>query len=279
MPRVDFVIVSEARTGSNLLMYAVADHPEVICYGECFSEHSNEYYRTHIDSSHRAWHLVRGGIHQEFLPEFDIDTPAQTVLEQFIYRRDYPDQIRAVGFKYQWFQGRPASPWSATRSLLGEMPDLRVIHLHRQNLLEQIASARLARATKQWVVWDEQGLPAEQPKIHLPVAVVQAFFVDQSRNLKFIAEHFRSHRYLRVSYEELVSNFAAHYEEIQQFLELTIHPVPKPRTLKQSRLRMRDAIENYAELQGAFAHTPWADFFDQDVSVVTPSVPSPSVRG
>ncbi len=261
-----FVLVSEARTGSNLLMYAIADHPEVICYGECFREHSNEHFRTHIDGSPHAWHRVRGGIHHELLPEFDIDIPARTVLEEYIYRSDYPAGKRAVGFKYQWFQGRPASPWSTTRGLLQELADLRIIHLHRQNLLEQIASARLAQATKQWIVSHESDLPVDPPKIHLPVSRVEAFFADQSRNLKLIAEHFRSHRYLRLSYEDLVSDFAQRYEEVQQFLSLTIHAPPPPRTIKQSRQRMPDAIENYGELKAAFVNTPWAGFFREDDS-------------
>jgi LPS sulfotransferase NodH len=105
--------------------------------------------------------------------------------------------------------------------------------------------------------------PSSRPPlepIHLTPDQCRSYFqmlqADRDRTEAFFA-----HRpMLRVDFEDLTIDPSAELTRIQAFLGVRF-PLRAPAFKKQATRPLRDRIANYAELEAAFADTPWAVFF------------------
>ena len=132
-----FVIISYLRSGTHLLRTALESHPSIRCQTEVFNSDNPN------------------------LP-YGLETPTQAVLDKWVYSNIAPE-ISRVGFVLQAyhpnalkaFPGIRANPrWSNIWDILMSMPDLKVIHLRRRNLLRRHLSHVQARASDQWHNWN-----------------------------------------------------------------------------------------------------------------------------
>ncbi len=102
-----FVIVSDSRTGSTLLMQLLKIHPEIICFGE-------EFKKLNGKSCRRKWSEIF---------------------------RNRPREVRWVGFKL--FYNHPSdSEDKKVWEFIEKDQDIVIIHLTRRNILRPLQTNR-----------------------------------------------------------------------------------------------------------------------------------------
>jgi len=118
-PATRFVILSSARTGSNLLQTMLSSHEQIASYGELFNQD---------DPGRILWNNPRPSSAEDVALR---DADPCGFLERRVFA--VPRSVRAVGFKLFYFHA-PDGPWSAIWPYLRSMPGLRVIHIRRINI-------------------------------------------------------------------------------------------------------------------------------------------------
>lgn len=281
-----FIILSDARTGSNLLQQALNSHPSIICFREIFNL-DPEY----IDYDVEGWDPRSPG---------DLDL-RQRDLRGFLQRRvfgEHDERVRAVGFKFHydhfWFSD------DLLPALTGDHA-LKVIHLRRLNQFRMLVSLKMVEQTGEWMRHDEAQLkrqtlarkltpanvakaitrPAESvrrirrflaPAQPPPVAEKTALTIthDECARFFFRANHqithfgglFAGHPTLDLAYEAMVAGPRAELARAQEFLGAPLAELSW--TLRrQNPEPLRDLVANYDELKAAFAGTEQAAFFDE----------------
>ncbi len=250
-PTVHFVLLCHARTGSNLVLRSLEQHPEIRMLGEVFHPNEasrrenalqviakNEYYRTGEDGA--------------------------AYLEREVFLTDPPPPVRACGFKQFFDYARDDVHMRASWDYLAAHRELRIIRLTRRNLLESLISLHVAEKTDQWVhpgplrEWrrkdlDPFVLDSEACRIH---------FDYRTRKNAWADDVFRDHPTLRLEYEsDLEARFPDAMSRIFEFLDVAHRPA-KPRLRKQRTKTPAQQLANYEELRRYFRDTPYAAFFE-----------------
>ncbi len=125
-----FVVVTRARTGSNLLISLLNSHPQVDARGEMFREMKGQSVESRLDR---------------------------------VFRRR-PRRIEAVGFKifyYHPLDDHHSQVWDR----LCSMDDLYILHLKRRNVLRTVTSRKLAGSTDIWLDKGRGGSTKEKPAV------------------------------------------------------------------------------------------------------------------
>lgn len=269
---VRFIILSGARTGSNMLASALDGSPNIVCFRETFN--------TRVD--HIDFHV----------DGYDDDSAEDRALRdsdfrEFLRRRifcDHGGRVQAVGFKM------PHTQFWAFPGLLEWLvddTDLRVLHLKRRNLLRMLVSLRIAQETGFWVDARERRLrrrlvgasmrtadrlwglfsptraPWRSPRPRLVLAEVECreFFDRVEQDDAAYAHRFGDHQQLALYYEDLVNDQEETLSQVQDFLGVAPGRLA-PTTRRQNPEPLAELIENYDELYKAFKSTPHASFFD-----------------
>jgi len=255
-----FVIISHLRSGTHLLRTMLESHPAIVCQSEVFNSDDPN------------------------LP-FPLTLSSREILDGWVFRKSEP-AIECAGFVLQVYHpmGLRAFPgirenpnWLDVWDLLENTPDLKVIHLKRENLLRRHLSHLMARQTGAWHQWDEERVEAVT-HLHPPVYASQAVenrsmirldadrlqldFEDIERLHERARERFRSRAYFPLSYESLCADPGTQAVQLQDFLgveQKSLHAAVK----KIEQRRLADSIANYRELKRQFSETRWAVFFDE----------------
>ena len=225
-----FIILTRARSGSNLLSSYLNSHPNIRADGEIFESLQG---RRHVD-----------------------------ILRKTFARQ--PFYVRAKGFKLFYdhpYDGDGGALWRDLESFGG----LRVIHLKRDNILHTLVSYKLAAQTNDWIRLQKHRSTQRGKSVmsvsFTPEELASGF--EQTRIWQRSAdERFPKTSVLTVTYEDLVADRDATFRRICAFLKVAYRP-PKTYLLKQNRQTMRQTVSNYDELKSAFAATEWASFFDE----------------
>jgi len=220
-----FVIVSRARTGSNLLVSLLNSHPQVDARGELLRELRGASVEARLDH---------------------------------IYGRK-PRRIQAVGFKlfyYHPLDDRQAPVWARLR----ETDELHVLHLKRRNVLRTLTSRKLASTTNVWLDRGETGPIRDKPMVRFSPDELGRAFEQNDVWEAACDREFRNHHMMGLYYEELVSHPAV-LERVVEFLG--VPPRQLHTSLHQQNPEHLSAlITDYEELQRAFQRSRWASFFD-----------------
>lgn len=226
-----FVIVADLRTGSTLLSSSLDLHPEIRCYGEVF--HPDDFDDNQLDQTDR--HQLNG----------------RAVIRHIF--GDPDEQGRAVGFRAMIFLPlSSALQWNDAWQALGDVDDLKVIHLSRRNRLAQYASMLVAEQTRTW--HPSPNDPVLRPENRPAVVVDPDDFVQWTRQRDELAhsrlEMLSQKRAMHVDYESLAADWPAETRRIQQFLRV------RPRELEQvkqvqERRPLSEVIQNYNALTAA----------------------------
>lgn len=240
-----FVIVSRGRSGTNLLKGLLNDHPGAICFGELFRRYG------HVKLA------VRGHNASPRDDQQISDAPIQ-FLNRRIYRR-WPSSIHAVGFKIFYYHARNPE-WKHVWDYLRNEPDLKVIHLRRENMLATHLS--LVRATRN-KVWQTRSYTrrTEPEPTYLDYDDCLRFFEGTRDYRAWAEEYFANSPTLDISYEALSANRDSEMMKVFEFLNLE-HTHVQPSNVKQRRSPLSVSIANFDELRHRFAGTEWARFFD-----------------
>jgi LPS sulfotransferase NodH len=136
--------------------------------------------------------------------------------------------------------------------------EFRVIHLKRQHLLETLISIRVAAATKQY------GLINEDKKIERRIELgaeecVKHF--EQTRQWESEFEgYFTNHPYMELTYENLTTVRDRECNRILDFLDVPRKKL-ETRMLNQRTKSLSETVTNYRPLNEHFVGTEWESFF------------------
>lgn len=224
-----FLILSAPRSGTHMLRTCLDAHPNLVCLAEAFNPHL---------------------IGEE---PYDLDTPARDILERHIFR-EHPPEVGAVGFALHR-NGAPIGQWTDVWPQLEQDRGLKVILLHRHDLLRRFVSYGLMRERNRSGNSDYR----PQPRYYEP-EVLQADFEFQEQELAAFKERFQHHETLQVSYEELRDQRFLALVRIQRFLDVPLHDL-SPGTQRNVSPPISWLIENFDELAAYFRSTRWAWYF------------------
>lgn len=229
-PYQPFVIVSEPRTGSNMLYTSLDRHPQVVCHPEVL--HPN---------------AVSFGVPRSYR-----DFPSgEAYLREAVYRRDAAAQ--AVGFKLLNWQGREA-PADDTRAFL-ERIGAKVVLTRRRNLLRGLISKKIAAQTDLWA-----RMSSAQPATTLTIRLDPPRLVEELQRIQASyaqsVDEFSGCEFLVVWYEDLVNRYEEQMQRVFRFLGVIGRPT-KPATLRQETRPLDQIVENHSEVAAALRGTPW----------------------
>jgi LPS sulfotransferase NodH len=249
-----FIILAQARTGSNFLQFLLDAHKNVFLVHEIFNH--REDVRKTIRNVPRILQLD--------------DDPVEYV-ESCVYT-DHKKRIKAAGFKLLYYQARNdewQEIWDYLRS-----PHLKVIHLKRRNLLDRYLSFKLAMRSDVWIAFKnntENGASKDKGPIILEARECFEDFRSSVNQQEELDEFFKDQPKLDVIYEDLHSNIMDESRRIQEFLGLKFQDLP-PQTNKQQTKKKSEVIANYEELRAEltqalaageqWAREEWLEFFD-----------------
>jgi hypothetical protein len=215
-----FAIVFIGRDGSSFLKGLLNSHPDARCDGEILA--------------------------------YPYDPPAHGSVEQFLTAHLHADEHRVIGFKLAYtHSAKYPETWDIFRR-----HGYRLIHLRRQNRVDQFISMMLAETNNQWLS-DQGGYRITKFRAELWRA--DNCFQRWSEMEAEQCQAMRAFAVLGLTYEDLVKP-AAGVLPVLEFLGLTDVPLQSPFT-KQRCGSQSDAIENYTELKSHFAGTQWENHF------------------
>lgn len=233
-----FVILTNGRTGSNLLVSYLKQNPNIRLYGEILGKYylDQPFVRTMIRERGAVPYFRN--MQSRILTESHVGAKLlyAHVEPPYAKRRELPDLPRVLD------------------SLAADM-GTKIIHLRRENLLDVVISGKLAKQTMSYVGRDYGDI-----KIELKPRICRRLFEKMQAQEARYRALFAGHDYLEVTYEQVVDNpekmIAA------TFAFLGVEPVPAKTSLeKQNRAPRESVVSNYAELKREFSDTEYAAFF------------------
>ena len=219
-----FIILTKARSGSNLLVSFLNSHPNVYCEGEVF------------------WKLE--------------GRPYEQILEKSLGKQ--PWYVKAKGFKIFYFHPLDAEECGVWNDLEA-MKDVKVIHLQRKNILKSLISMKIALQSDEWMSTHNNKNKPPRKAVHIPETQLRDLLEKTDDRIEKGNELFKDHQMINVFYEDFVSD-TEEYFRILDFLGVK-RIAPRTVLERQNPESMYQLVENYAELKSAFADTKWAHMF------------------
>jgi LPS sulfotransferase NodH len=248
IPAARFVLVAAARTGTNLLLGLLNDHPGCYGGGELFNVDA-------LAGDKIPWR------------EMDIpDDPALLALRRqdpVAFWRKLSGMAEArgfssVGFKLLYPQGL------SHRALLDHLAAdqaLPVIHLKRRNLLRRLVSERQAYASGKWAAAAAAGQAPSRPAVKLDMAEIVTSIRITEEHQETYDRLFAGHPLLNLVYEDLAARPLRVAARAAEFLGLAAPATPPAvRFLKTGNETLDGALVNYDALRARWRR--WSGFFD-----------------
>jgi LPS sulfotransferase NodH len=247
-PAARFVVVATARTGTNLLLGMLNDHPGCYGGGELFNVDA-------LAGETIPWREMEAA-----------DRPALLALRRrdpVAFWREISGMAAArgfsrIGFKLLYSQG------FSHRALLDHLAaekKLPVIHLKRRNLLRRLVSERQAYATGKWAATPAQGPAAARPAVRLDMAEMIASIRTTEEHQEIYDNLFAGHPVLNLVYEDLAARPQHVAARAAAFLGLAAPATPPaPRFAKTGHEALATALTDYEAIRAKFRR--WGGFFD-----------------
>jgi len=224
-----FIVLSRARTGSNMLISMLDSHPSISAKGELLVKRSGK----RID---------------EMLKN--------------IYCKQ-PRSIKAAGFKIFYYHptdDKSGQVWHHLKNI----KNLYVIHLKRKNILKTLLSRKIADKTNRWhkinSEHDPQN-PNDKKTTFTEEELLDGF--KETRDWENSCHILLPDRMtIEVCYEDLIATPEQEFRKITEFLELP-YAVPTTVLQRQNPEKISDLIVNYSSLKNKFANTDWIEFFEE----------------
>jgi hypothetical protein len=241
-----FAIVCAERTGSNLLVDLLARQRGVACVGELFNVRF-------LDGGKLPWFGPEVPYVEE-LRQLRVTDPAALLgrLRLEARRRGFEQ----VGLKVMYSHLVTNNP--LVDALLAD-PDLRIVHLRREDRLGRLVSHTRANETD---VWFRRKGAAES--VVVPVAltgaqVAQDFALQETFERRFAAT-FARHALVEITYEELVRDRQQVLARVASLLGIQARDA-EPLLRKEAPREPGAGVVGWPVLRAAFAGTRWASQF------------------
>lgn len=240
--RTRFVVIGAPRTGTSLMIETLDAHPEVRCYGGVFNRGSKGALDPDAPD-------VEQWLERLYESEARLDSPR-------VRRPEAKGGPRAVGFKVHEAQ------WAGTRARanLRDRPDVRIVHVVRENVLRTLISAKRAAATRRFQSREAPAGPPAPVGIELDELRFAAE-ADRAERAR-IARDFADHPRLEVEYASWRIERAAMLRRVQEFLQVEVRDDLCTDLVKTGAADLRAALENYEALYTAAQSTELRRFFE-----------------
>ncbi len=244
------MVLGSERCGSNLVESALNDHPQIVCLGEVFN-HGLERSKKRLEklAAMEPEPLLRG----KLLSDPDLPRKDPIGFVRTLTRKDC-GPIQVVGFR-AFYHHLDRRAWRQVR----RQPNLRVIHLIRENLLAQLYSLRRAEETGIWIA---TSTPTQLVPISIPFEDCRAFFEERKRQVDHFRKFFAKSIYHELTFEDLSdpAHQPRHLEALQEFLSVRAQPLTSP-FRRITTTPLSDSVTNYLELQSRFEGSAWEPLF------------------
>lgn len=233
---VRFMIACAARTGSTMLVRTLRSHPGLVMHGEVWGERMvglDGPLAVQCEAEPAAF---------EALERARFERP-QEALQRFLDAHGR----QAVGFKLK-FDELVRPQWAAIRRLVEADHALRIVFLHRRDLLRRYLSHQLVlRQTGVTNVPTGGALPAIAP-FEVDIQECLRDIGETRRRRREFDAAFTAHPSMQMAYEDLAADPQAQCERVFAFLGLEPAPV-RVATERIVRTPPEALVLNYPELQ------------------------------
>lgn len=213
-----FVIISQPRVGSTLLLSYLNNHPHIIAKNEIVREKNENP-------------LLRAVAGLDFL-------------KKNIFH-EYSNSIKAVGFKF-FYEHQLIEHELFEYLLLNN--SLKIIHLKRKDLLKCYVSNRIAGKTQVWSQTKfQKNLSIQAKRIMVDPNCFKVYKNNINRQYAFIKECFKAHPVLELYYEDLIMQPTEELAKILSFLGVK-HLGLRTLFNKQNPEDLEELIINYQEI-------------------------------
>ena len=199
-------------------------------------------------------------------PRFPDDVGLNVGAGSFINDYNLSELVRRVfdeynGFKILYYQvKRNNALWDYLR----DYPNLKVIHILRDNFLDCLVSLMVAHNSGIWQLQRWGHLEPDRP-VRIDPQDAKCYFEYLSFSREHYLSMFEDRDQLVVKYED-IGDWNSLMRKVQRFLE-----VDYVELLPKYRKRMNDhsnKIANFGELRRFFNGTKWSHFFDREVKLI-----------
>jgi LPS sulfotransferase NodH len=240
------IILTSQRSGSTFLQHCLDGHPSIRCYGELLIGHG--VVAPKLLEGHRMvrkmWRMLMA---RPWNPAGTMD-------------RCFADEVAPV-VAFRAMYNHVADP-RARRYLL-EHPEIRIIHLRRDNLLKQHVSKVLLGSRRERPTSHTTSSIAPVSVRVSPKRAINDMRRVRDRFIKF-EKLLSGRRKIELVYEDMVSGQTLTREAWKKIAELLeIEPARTESVLvKMNPNRLRPMVENYDELADALTGTEWERYLD-----------------
>jgi len=242
MEPTKFIVLSEGRTGSTLLVHLLRSHRRIRMLGEELGEIALGNERT----KRRIGRLGPVRYVEQLLKPPLFKKAAGFKLKYYYVSQEYGEQMGVDGLP-------------DVLDFLVSRRDIKIIHLKRLNRLKTLVSTRVARITGVYLDTGKREAPGEARFELMPERCERAFKRMEECETSF-DNTFKDHPMLEVHYEALVKERRHECDRILNFLGLPLRPLTT-KTRKQRSTPLSETIANYKELSEHFRSTQWAGYF------------------
>ncbi len=246
-----FVVLSNARSGSNMLQSMLDEHPQVTCFGEAFNPSYGKGYANWVCKS-----FLRR-MSDKYLRDYCMGAYLDSLCTV-----ESRGDIRAVGFKVLYpgqFNRCPSFRhyW--------QTHEFKIVRLIRRNLLRRYVSSMIANKENRWSASEHRGervtVMVDIDDLHRAFSRMEA----KNRGSDALANEFQN---IMVDYEQLVSNRDGIMRNIFEFLGVGEDEaaIVAPRTAKQNPEKLDMLIENYDEVRAALMGSQYEWFLEESSS-------------
>jgi len=222
-----FAIVSEPRTGSNMLTSILSSNKHVVCHAEIF--HPTEMYL-------KLPRNIRPDINERNLyPENTLQKIAQLTI------KSHPG-TKLVGFKIFFDHEQKIHTYIIKKRIP-------VILLERKNKLAQYASIKIARKTDNWICTKKNNNPNyahqyTQTKAHFSMIEYTAYVLRSKYRFKMYKYKIKSNDvpYIHIFYEDITSGLSL--DRISKFLNINKISLEDSKYHKQNTIKITDRFSN-----------------------------------
>jgi len=233
------MITCAARTGSTMLVKLLRCHPALLVHGEVWGDRMAS-----LTGPIGKRTLEDPAIGEELARERFV-RPEKVLYKYFFHA---PGR-KAVGFKLKYDE-MVQPRWHEIRGLVERDRDIKIIFLHRENLLERYVSHQVVmHQTGVTNVHAGAAVPAVKP-FKVDVKDCIADLTETQRRSAEFKRCFAGHRTVETTYERLVRSPQSESELLFSFLGVDAAPV-EIGTEKIVRAPLQDLILNYAEVERA----------------------------
>lgn len=247
----NFVILTQARTGSTMLQTMLNSHPEIECFGEVFNpavSNGYEKWKDRFFLRRLANKYIRDYAVEKYLTSL-ASPGSEKPLSAIGFKVIYPGQFdRWSGLRYFW----------RTR-------DFKVVSLIRKNILRKYLSSRIANIEGKWSAKEAR---SKNKNISVVVDTRDMMrYIDRvSRIYESIGQLTQEFRGIKITYEDLSSNKEVVITQVLDYLgNIELHEnALRATTVKQNPERMDQIIENYEEVCSVLRGTKYESCLEDD---------------